>query len=247
MIIDKQELRRFAKAATFGPWESVKRTEYDGSPFYLIQTQVERNGWEIAEIRMDVPHDNAAFIAAANPSTILALLDELEQVTNNRDMWQEQCRSQSAALQEVRANEKQAMAYLHDVREIVGGYDYPEMIQRIRYLESCKRDADSLRSQVETLTGWYSNSLDIIRDVTEAIPGVTYMDPPDGGDVSIPEQVRRMAIDAERYRWLRMANWWDSPLCVVRNPKEQAKPGTDCPSMNRLDEAVDKAMQEQKQ
>ncbi|MCY1297304.1 hypothetical protein D9M70_467400 [compost metagenome] len=29
------------------------------------------------------------------------------------------------------------------------------------------------------------------------------MDPPDGGVVSIPEQMRRMAKDAERYRWLR--------------------------------------------
>lgn len=72
------ELRRLAESATPGPWESVKRSEYDGSYYFLIQTQEERNGWEIAEIRMDVPHDNAAFIAAANPSTILALLDELE-------------------------------------------------------------------------------------------------------------------------------------------------------------------------
>lgn len=71
------ELRRLAESATPGPWESVKRSEYDGSYYFLIQTQEERNGWEIAEIRMDVPHDNAAFIAAANPSTILSLLDEL--------------------------------------------------------------------------------------------------------------------------------------------------------------------------
>ncbi|MEV1219648.1 hypothetical protein ABZR51_31650, partial [Pseudomonas aeruginosa] len=36
-----------------------------------------------------------------------------------------------------------------------------------------------------------------------ALPGTYYMDPPDGGDVSIPEQIRRMAKDAARYRWLR--------------------------------------------
>ncbi|HBP0869555.1 TPA: hypothetical protein L5R06_003953 [Pseudomonas aeruginosa] len=34
-------------------------------------------------------------------------------------------------------------------------------------------------------------------------PGTYYMDPPDGGNVSIPEQIRRMAKDAARYRWLR--------------------------------------------
>ena len=35
------------------------------------------------------------------------------------------------------------------------------------------------------------------------LPGVIYMDPPDGGDVSVSEQLRRMAKDAERYRRLR--------------------------------------------
>lgn len=32
------------------------------------------------------------------------------------------------------------------------------------------------------------------------LPGVTYMDPPDGGQVSIPEQLSRMAEDARLYR-----------------------------------------------
>ncbi|MCO3991069.1 hypothetical protein FA106_30695, partial [Pseudomonas aeruginosa] len=32
-----------------------------------------------------------------------------------------------------------------------------------------------------------------------ALPGTYYMDPPDGGNVSIPEQIRRMAKDAARY------------------------------------------------
>lgn len=104
-----------------------------------------------------------------------------------------------------------------------------------------ERDARLL--QVDTLADWYSNSLDVIREITAALPGAHYMDPPDGGDVSIPEQVRRMAKDAERYRWLRMADWWNSPLCVIRDPKQQAKPGTDCPSRDRLDEAIDAALQ----
>ena len=36
-----------------------------------------------------------------------------------------------------------------------------------------------------------------------ALPGAYYMDPPDGGDVSVSEQLKRMAQDAERYRLLR--------------------------------------------
>jgi len=35
------------------------------------------------------------------------------------------------------------------------------------------------------------------------LPGTYYMDPPDGGDVTLIEQIRRMAQDAARYRWLR--------------------------------------------
>lgn len=52
--------------------------------------------------------------------------------------------------------------------------------------------------------------------------------------------------DAERYRWLRTADWWSSPLCVVRDPKQQAKPGTDCPSRDRLDSAIDAAMSQER-
>ena len=40
----------------------------------------------------------------------------------------------------------------------------------------------------------------------EALHGPCYMDPPDGGDVAVSEQLRRMAEDAARYRWLRKNN-----------------------------------------
>lgn len=49
--------------------------------------------------------------------------------------------------------------------------------------------------------------------------------------------------DAERYRWLRMADWWDSSVCVIKDPKSQARLGSDCPSRDRLDAAIDAAMQ----
>ncbi len=39
--------------------------------------------------------------------------------------------------------------------------------------------------------------------MANVLPGHRYMDPPDGGDVPVLEQLRRMAKDAERYRWLR--------------------------------------------
>lgn len=78
--------------------------------------------------------------------------------------------------------------------------DY-ESLEAERDALLAERDARLL--QIDTLTEWYSNSLDVIREVTAALPGAYYMDPPYGGDVSVPEQVRRMAKDAERYRRMR--------------------------------------------
>ena len=51
-----------------------------------------------------------------------------------------------------------------------------------------------------------------------------------------------LRLDAERYRWLRLADWWSSPICAVKDPKSQAKPGTDCPTRDRLDAAIDAVM-----
>ncbi|HHJ1397600.1 TPA: hypothetical protein ACQGPQ_001090 [Pseudomonas aeruginosa] len=66
-------------------------------------------------------------------------------------------------------------------------------------------------------------SADFLRLITEleqcasALPGTYYMDPPDGGNVSIPEQIRRMAKDAARYRALRdegyLHNWASLHVC----------------------------------
>lgn len=52
--------------------------------------------------------------------------------------------------------------------------------------------------------------------------------------------------DANRYRWLRDQDWFDGPLCVLRDPKKTltsgAGLGADCPSRDRLDSAIDAAL-----
>lgn len=60
----------------------------------------------------------------------------------------------------------------------------------------CIDEIERLRAENEVLR-------EIERDVSNALPGVYYMDPPDGGSVPLGEQVRRMAVDAARYRLLR--------------------------------------------
>lgn len=48
--------------------------------------------------------------------------------------------------------------------------------------------------------------------------------------------------DAARYRWLRVQYWDESPIACVASPKRAVKPGQDCPSLERLDAAIDAAL-----
>ncbi|MFP5338934.1 MAG: hypothetical protein ACLGIW_10675 [Gammaproteobacteria bacterium] len=95
-----------------------------------------------------------------------------------------------------------------------------------------ERDARLL--QIDTLAKWYSNSLDVINEITAALPGAHYMDPPDGGDVSVPEQVRRMAKDAERYRFL---------MRELGGSVSQVVMGSPTFSNEDVDAAIDAALQ----
>ncbi|MEK6298571.1 MAG: hypothetical protein V4793_45925 [Paraburkholderia tropica] len=47
--------------------------------------------------------------------------------------------------------------------------------------------------------------------------------------------------DAERYRWLRKQLWNESSIFVVACHHSAVRLGTDCPSVERLDEAIDTA------
>lgn len=62
----------------------------------------------------------------------------------------------------------------------------------------------------------------------------------DQHDVNAQDEAMR--LDAARYRWLRAQNWNDGELAVVANPKQAVKLGHDCPSMDRLDSAIDLSM-----
>lgn len=48
---------------------------------------------------------------------------------------QAECEELRRALSESRANDRQAMAYLNEVRAIVGGDDFPGMVERVAKLQ----------------------------------------------------------------------------------------------------------------
>lgn len=71
--IDKRALREAAEKATPGPWSYLKST-----PFMDAEISAENHTRVVNLLAGDVTADNSEFIAAANPATVLALLDELE-------------------------------------------------------------------------------------------------------------------------------------------------------------------------
>ncbi|EED3592062.1 ead/Ea22-like family protein [Salmonella enterica subsp. salamae] len=76
MNIDKQALREAATVATQGGWY----VDYDFDVCH-------ESGAFLAETHGDNLVQNAKFIAAANPATVLALLDELETKEEQRANW----------------------------------------------------------------------------------------------------------------------------------------------------------------
>ncbi|MBG7550558.1 ead/Ea22-like family protein [Pseudomonas aeruginosa] len=146
-MTDHAELRRLAKAATPGPWILYVPEDYQGPeelPGYGVECAEGRAiVWGALEPETGCQFDrDAEFIAAANPNTILALLDEIDRLK----------------------------------------------------AENCAHKDTQKHCE------WLAQDL---KECASVLPGTYYMDPPDGGNVSIPEQIRRMAKDAARYRWLR--------------------------------------------
>ena len=95
------------------------------------------------------------------------------------------------------------------IREALAALDGPQtagtsMAVNAEYAQACNPAAiRALLAKMERLRAENEVLREIERDVLNALPGVYYMDPPDGGSVPLGEQVRRMAVDAARYRLLR--------------------------------------------
>lgn len=98
-MIDTKELRRLAQAATPGPWKACRSHEcYEGTYFEIDPedeaeyaarpfTHIKARAGAVTEAHdlFEFDRKDAEFIAAANPETILELLDCLEAAEKERD------------------------------------------------------------------------------------------------------------------------------------------------------------------
>lgn len=84
-----------------------------------------------------------------------------------------------------------------------------------------------------------------VSELAKLLPGVYYMTPPDGGDVPVIEQLRRMAVDASRYRALRNSELIEdsdgAPVGLEVTQWAVDGCGSSCYGYE-LDEAIDAAM-----
>lgn len=107
-----------------------------------------------------------------------------------------------------------------------------EEIARLRAeLEAARGDAERLQAEMT--------------NIICSIPEGYYMDPPDGGDVTVAEQVRRMAVDAEQLKnAITKHNDEMDAMCADKSrcgyaPYKRKCP--ECPTDYKIDAAIDAA------
>ncbi|EOX9899897.1 TPA: ead/Ea22-like family protein [Pseudomonas aeruginosa] len=88
-MTDHAELRRVAEAATPGPWSCNRHWAIVGGPILEFTNGAAQQQIAMAcgqsWMRDDELRNNAEFIAANNPKTVLALLDEIDRLKAEND------------------------------------------------------------------------------------------------------------------------------------------------------------------
>lgn len=171
-MIDINELRRLAQAATPGPWSGCGPSFGESLPKYLNEVVVDREGDEDdgysicnAPIGMDEEHSaDMAFIAAANPAAVSELLDRLEAAESDA---LEQARlngmgsSREAALMaKLEAAERDRATFIMEIGNLCTKVEaLREQLSKQRSLsqaaqhlaEVAQRRADALRAKIEEM------------------------------------------------------------------------------------------------
>ena len=91
MTIDTKRLRELAEKATPGPW--VVEETRESSTLRFQRPYPEYTAPDGRVLSLSMGHENAEFIAATDPQTVLALLDEIDRLRTGRDLSIERTRN----------------------------------------------------------------------------------------------------------------------------------------------------------
>ena len=187
----------------------------------------------------EISYAQEQFIAAANPAAVLVLLDELESAQKKIDQaWNRSTPALDGyipgAMDAWKRPVKQHLPY------DFSGNPGASAIQYCNGWNDSggywKSHCSDLQAQIDGLKTGFEAYEQVNAGLKAEVARSTER------EILQLAEIESLRKDAERYRWLRIADWWRSPVCVLRNPKEQDKLGSDCPSGDRLDAAIDAAM-----
>ena len=126
-MININELRRLAQAATPGPWIAAGPSFGESLPKHLNEVVVDRegdedDGYSICNTPIGLDQecsDDMAFIAAANPAAISELLDRLEAAEKERDALRAKIEQMEKRLRLIREEPGNTMSNSKALREMV--------------------------------------------------------------------------------------------------------------------------------
>ncbi|EKP5711793.1 ead/Ea22-like family protein [Pseudomonas aeruginosa] len=134
-MTDHAELRRLAEAATPGPWSCNRHWAIVGGPILEFTNGAAQQQIAMAcgqsWMRDDELRNNAEFIAANNPKTVLALLDEIDGLSDELSActehpggcgyWREAAKRRAEERDRLRAQNDALRGALHAVQAEVDG------------------------------------------------------------------------------------------------------------------------------
>lgn len=230
------ELKMLAEYATPGPW--VAQHPNAGQRGSEVAS-----GGGLNQVCADLGPSNALYIAASNPSAVLALIAEVEGLHAQHGRDSAELRSLCQARDDARKERDQLKAANEQLTEAIGnqtarrfvGDDDQRKIDDLvaAGIREDKRLIGQLKAKIEQQAEEYDKAW--------------RHDLNDKNNVQVlAAEVDALRKDAERYRWLRKQNWFDSDIAVVRSPNESIKIGYDCQSNERLDNYIDNEIKESK-
>lgn len=157
MTVDTTELRRLAMNATQGPWEWCC---WDNDSFEIVSGGFDSEGRVIGStvVQPDASdeegyggvkrREDADYISAANPATVLALLDEMDNNRKAMNAAKNVIKSQEqtiSALRDKTLKDKEAATTLDSEREANAALT--EEIDRLRAIEAAARNMAKVKGR----------------------------------------------------------------------------------------------------
>ncbi|HGE2263602.1 TPA: ead/Ea22-like family protein [Pseudomonas aeruginosa] len=175
-MTDHAELRRVAEAATPGPWSCNRHWAIVGGPILEFTNGAAQQQIAMAcgqsWMRDDELRNNAEFIAAANPKTILALLDEIDGMKTsgwrNHSVNYARAEKCPQTLETAQAAWDRDQELIEEQRQQIAR-DSQTINQLRQKLQSAEVDRDRLKAENEVLRGALKQFAEMLKSINVPI------------------------------------------------------------------------------